>query len=60
MMTTTVIYFIYKFSNEEEDGQKEIADFVMVGVMAICQIGSDLYFRRISGRIATVMSFACI
>lgn len=58
ILTITVIYIIHKNSREHrlnmEQFREQLSDFILLGILSVCQMGTNIDFKRISGRIAIV------
>lgn len=60
ILSTFVIYAAYKHSPNSNTSRNfhtdymRISDFVLIALSTVCQMGSQLYPKRISGRISTV------
>lgn len=60
ILSTFVVYLAYKHSAHSTASRNfntesmRVSDFVLIAISMVCQMGSQLYPRRLSGRISTV------
>lgn len=62
MLSTVIIYITFKYSlnvraKDEGHSTNPTSDFVLAAISAVCQMGPDLYPKKISGRISSVKYF---
>lgn len=54
VVCTTLIYIVYKYSNEENTNLTS-SDFVLYAMGTVCQMGTQMVPKTSSGKIATVI-----
>lgn len=57
ILCTLVMYLTYKYSVGNRlmsENRRTVSDFVLIGFSTVCQMGSEMNPKRVSGRISTV------